>query len=432
MVPRYDQPEMSSIWEDKQKFTYFLDVELALLKAHEGGLVPAGASDKIKSTVTVNPERIKEIEKETRHDVIAFCSSITEQIDENYKKFFHFGVTSSDIIDTTMNLQIKASMDLIIPQLEELLDNLKEKANATKSLLAIGRSHGRFAEPLSFAAKFLTAYTEFERRLIDYKSYYITELTGQLSGAVGNFATTTPEVEEAAIKSLGLKVEPISTQVIPRDRVAKLINIHALIGSSIERFCTEIRLLHHSDIDELHEGFKKGQKGSSTMPHKKNPIATENLTGVARILRSHSLVAMENVNLWHERDISHSSAERMILPDSFGMLYYGLKRLNSTVKNLALHEDIIKQKVEDNFTYLSSYVLHKLIEQYDVTREEIYAIVQTASFEATDKESFFNQIVSLCEGKGWNKPDIPKLDDKAVEEIYLKHFETIYNRVIKD
>ncbi|MGK0367917.1 MAG: adenylosuccinate lyase [Thermoproteota archaeon] len=430
MIPRYEQKEISLLWEDLSKFTYFLEVELALIEALEGTTVPKGTAAHIRSKAKVRPERIKEIEAITRHDVIAFCTSITEQVDEEYQRFFHYGVTSSDIIDTAMNLQIKASMDAIIKQSELLLTALKTKAQETKELITLGRSHGMYAEPMSFSAKFLTAYAEFKRRHEDYLDFYNKELTGQLSGAVGNYAVTTPAVEKVAIESLGLKVEPISTQVIPRDRIAKLMNIHALYGSAIERFCTEIRLLHHSDINELHEGFAKGQKGSSTMPHKKNPIATENLTGIARLLRSHALVALENTNLWHERDISHSSAERFILPDSFGCLHYGLKRLTNTINNLALHNEIIEGKVQNNFTYLSSYVLHELIAQCNTTRENLYAIVQKASFEASDELDFFSKIKEFCKNESLGDITLPNIKENGVRTIYLKHFDTIYNRTL--
>lgn len=429
MISRYDHPEISSIWEDSAKFNYFLEVELALLESIEGDIAPKGICDHIRSKASINPARISEIEKTTKHDVIAFCSSITEQIDEKYKKYFHYGVTSSDIIDTALTLQIKASMQEVIGQFDKLLSALKAKAIEFKELMCLGRSHGMYAEPMSFGQKFLLAYSEFSRRLEDYKSFYENELTGQLSGAVGNYAVITPKIEKKALDKLNLKVENVSTQIIPRDRIAKLISIHGLIGCAIERLCTEIRLLHHSDINELHEGFSKGQKGSSTMPHKKNPIATENLSGIARLLKSHVMVAMENTNLWHERDISHSSAERFILPDSFGCLYYALKRLTSTIENIQVHQDIVENKVKENFTYLSSYMLHELIKMNDTSREELYAIVQQASFEAKNDIDFFEKINSICANNNLKAP-IFKNDGEQVRNIYMKNVNTIYERTL--
>lgn len=430
MISRYDHPEISSIWEEQSKFSFFLDVELALLEAMEGDIVPSGTAKHIREKAQIKPERIKEIEAVTRHDVIAFCTSITEQVDEEYKKYFHFGVTSSDVIDTAMTLQLRSSMKLVKEQLEQLISTLKDQAINHKDLLCLGRSHGMYAEPMSFGQKFLLAYSEFKRRLEDYNHFLETELTGQLSGAVGNYAVITPEIEQRALSSLGLKVEPVSTQVIPRDRVAKLLNLHGLIGCAIERISTEIRLLHHSDIGELHEGFAKGQKGSSTMPHKKNPISTENLTGIARLLKSYAVVGMDNTNLWHERDISHSSAERFVLPDSFGCLYYALKRLNNTVKSLAVHSEVIEGKVKSNFTYLSSYVLHELIKVNETTREELYAIVQEAAFDAKDPQEFFNKVITLSSDKNLKAPDFSHLGSDAVRGIYMKNVDAIYERTL--
>jgi adenylosuccinate lyase len=430
MISRYEHPEISSIWGDKSKFGFFLDVELALLEAMEGDFVPTGTSKHIREKAQIKTDRIEEIEQTTKHDVIAFCSSITEQVDDEFKKYFHFGVTSSDIIDTALTLQIKSSMTLISNELKGLLQALNDKANEYKDLLCLGRSHGMYAEPMSFGQKFLLAYAEFDRRLADYNHFFETELTGQLSGAVGNYAVITPKIETAAMKILSLRVEPVSTQVIPRDRIAKLMNIHALMGAAIERLCTEIRLLHHSDIGELHEGFSKGQKGSSTMPHKKNPISTENLTGIARLLRSHAMVAMENTNLWHERDISHSSAERFILPDSFGCLYYALKRLNNTVQNLVVHSEHIEQKVRGNFTYLSSYVLHELIKINEKTREELYEVVQTAAFNAKEQDEFFTIIKNLCRDKKLTAPDFSNLGVDAVKTIFLQNSKEVFKRTL--
>lgn len=409
MIPRYEKKEISQIWTEENKFKKFLQVEIELLKALESEkMIPNKTSDAFDH-VTINLSRIHEIEKTTRHDVIAFCSSITEQVDPNVSKYFHYGVTSSDVIDTALSLQVRESLDLILLSFEKLLKTLKEKAEQHTNTLTIGRSHGMYAEPMSFSQKLMGHYYEFERRYQDLKDFYDRELTAQFSGAVGNYTILTKDVEKKAAQALGLKVEDCSTQVIPRDRLAKLISITALYGAALERLCIEIRHLHRSDVGEIHEGFSKGQKGSSTMPHKKNPISGENLSGIARILRSHIHIALENTLLWHERDISHSSAERMYLPDAMGLVLYSLERLESTIENLVVHTDKMEERVKENFTYLSSFYLHKIIDQTDLTREEIYPIVQKASFGAKGAEDFHKMI----------KEAIPSLELKlpTFEEI---------------
>lgn len=431
MISRYDSPEISAIWTDLHKFETYLQVELAVLQALEKDIVPKGVSAAIAKSATINPLRIDEIEKITRHDIIAFCTSITENIAPEIGKYFHFGVTSSDIIDTSLTIQIKESLEAIIPLFEELLTVLKCKALEFKDIVAMGRSHGMYAEPLSFGQKFLGHYAEFQRRFEEYKTFYATELTGQLSGAVGNYTIISPSHEKQALKTLGLKVEPVSTQVIPRDRIAKLITLGALTASAIERLAVEIRHLHRSEVFELHEGFAKGQKGSSTMPHKKNPISAENLTGMARFLRSHVSMALENIVLWHERDISHSSSERMYLPDHFGILFYSLKRLKSTISNLIIHQDVIEKRVEDNFIYLSSFYLHKLIEQTNLNRDELYAITQTAAFEARDAQDFYNSLLSSLAERGLNVV-LPNPNFEEIKKIYLASAHEVFHRTMKN
>jgi adenylosuccinate lyase len=429
MIPRYDSPEVSDIWEDYNKFKTYLDVELALLKALEGKRIPKGIVDTISQKAKINPERIKEIEQVTRHDVIAFCTSITENLPEEISKYFHFGCTSSDIIDTATTLQMKRSISLCLKQLNKLLENLLDKANETKHIIAMGRSHGMSGEPMSFGQKFLSHFAELKRRSRDLQFFYDNELTGQLSGAVGNYTVLTPEIEKEAIESLGLKVETVSTQIIPRDRIAKLVNINALIASALERLALEIRLLHHSDINEVFEGFAKGQKGSSTMPHKKNPVSAENITGISRVIRSHSIIAMENISLWHERDISHSSAERLFLPDNFGLLFYSLRRMSSTIENLVINKETIQNKVFEQFRYISSYVLHKLIEENDNSREEIYAITQKASFESKTKEEFFSIIKNSGKFPKTDFKAFEILDETSLRNTFLAHISQVFSRV---
>ena len=429
MIERYNCPEISDIWNENNKFKTYLEVELALLEALEGRRIPKGVTATIREKSKIDPKRIKEIEKTTKHDVVAFCTSITENLPGEISKFFHFGCTSSDIIDTATTLQIKRSLELIRKQLKKLCEALLDKAEETKHIIAMGRSHGMNAEPMSFGMKFLSSYAEFSRRLQDITQFLEKDITGQLSGAVGNYTVLTPEIEKEALKKLGLKVEPVSTQVIPRDRILKMTSINAQIASAIERVAIEIRHLHHSDIGEVYEGFDKGQKGSSTMPHKKNPISSENLTGMARIIRSHLSIAHENNSLWHERDISHSSAERIFLPDNLGLTFYSLRRLTSTIDNLIINPDVIQRKVQKDFTYISSYTLHRLIEENPYSREEIYKVIQEVSFKAKDINEFRELLSKEEVTKETDLNFIREFDETNLRNIYLNHVDTVFTRV---
>lgn len=431
MIPRYDKTEISQIWELESKYQNFLKVELASLKAMEGKLVPEGISEVFKEA-KINVDRIEEIEQTTKHDVIAFCTSITEQFPAEKSKFFHFGVTSSDVIDSATTLQIKDSLELIIPSLERTCEILKRRAEETKDWICMGRSHGMNAEPMSFGQKWLSFHSEFSRRLSDLREYFSSQLTIQLSGAVGNYTIIDPIIEKQAAESLGLHPEPVSTQVIPRDRMAKLVSLNALIAVAIERIAVEIRHLHHSDIGELHEGFSKGQKGSSIMPHKKNPISGENLTGLARVLKSHVSIALDNNALWHERDISHSSAERLYLPDNFGLLYYSLERLNSTIENLVFHKEAIESKTKSNVSFLSSYYLHYLIQNTDKTREELYKVIQSAAFAQRPEEGakdFHQKIITAAKESGIDETVLNNIEVATPKSIFLKHVDKVFERI---
>lgn len=429
MIERYECDEISDIWKDEQKFHYFLDVELALSKALEDEeIIPKGTTETIKSKSKINIDRINELELSTKHDVIAFCTSITENLPVEVSKFFHFGCTSSDIIDTALSMQIKDSLHLITLQVKNVIKSLDHIALEHKETMSMGRSHGINAEPISFGSKFLSFKAEFKRRLIELESFSKNELTGQLSGAVGGYTVLSPKVEELALAKLELNAEPISTQVIPRDRIMKLISITSMIASAIERVAFEIRHLHHSDIREVSEGFSKGQKGSSTMPHKKNPISGENLSGLARVIRSHLLVAHENNALWHERDISHSSAERMILPDNLGLTFYSLKRLNSTLENLVIHKSHIESKVLGHFNYLSSYILHRLIKETDGSRDDLYKHLQEVFFEAKSIEDLRNALESESFSKSIDWSFLGALDISGLKKIYFNHLDEVFER----
>lgn len=422
MIERYEQKDLSLLWNDTAKFSFYLDVELALIKTLESvGIVPQGVRTNILKAAQINPERIKEIESITQHDVIAFCTSITENLSAEDAKWFHYGCTSSDIIDTALSLQIKASLELILKDYQESLKLLKAKADQYKNLLAIGRSHGMYAEPMSFGQKFLSSYCEFYRRYTELTEFMKTELTGKMSGAVGNYTILNPKIEAQTLKELSLNVEPVSSQVIPRDRLAKLTSILALFASALERFEIEIRHLHRSDVGEVYEGFAAGQKGSSTMPHKKNPIAAENLSGIARLLRSYLSVAHENTLLWHERDISHSSAERLYLPDMLGLTLYSLRRLNRQLERLVINEAVVTTRAREAFQSLSSFYLHKILPHFKGTREELYAKIQKVSFEAKNLTEFvegMNQVHQL--------PELLHLED-----VFLAHINEVFERVEK-
>lgn len=425
MIHRYDVKDISSLWSDESRFQYYLKVELAHLETlEESGLVPKGTATKMKSA-KIDPKRIEEIEKVTNHDVIAFCTSVTEQFSPEEGRFFHFGITSSDVIDTAHALLLKDTMAVVEKDMKELAVALQKKTEETSDLLCIGRSHGISAEAMIFGQKFLSFEAELKRRITDW-NHCMGELSGQLSGAVGNYTVVTPEQEAATLQRLGLKVEPVSSQVISRDHYALTIQVGALTGALLERMATEFRLLQHSDIDEVREGFSKGQKGSSTMPHKKNPISSENITGMARLLRSHVIPALENCVLWHERDISHSSVERMLLPDHFGLLSYALRRMKNVVENLVIDRERIEAKVSGNEKIYSSYVLHHLIRMNpEKKREELYELVQTAFFNSKTKDELRQNLEKLPvkhEASKW-------IDFENLRKHYREEFRKIRNRV---
>lgn len=426
MIARYDVKEISELWNDHKRFETFLKVEMALLRALEKQKkIPQGVAEAF-SNVKISPSRILEIEEVTRHDVIAFCTSITEQVDDKFGRYFHFGVTSSDILDTALSLQIKETLSVLTKDLKSLLSALDEQIEKSKDLLTIGRSHGMFAEPMIFAQKFLSFQQEFKRRLDDYENMMKSELTGQLSGAVGNYTILDSETEALALNELGLKTETVSTQVIPRDHVAKIVSNGALLAASLERMAVEFRLLHHSDVSEVHEGFRKGQKGSSTMPHKKNPISSENISGLSRLIRSHVEVALQNNVLWHERDISHSSNERLYLPDHFGLISYALRRMTGTVRDLELHREKIENKALENFTAFSSYLLHEMILSNSASREELYAFVQEASFTNKTVTEFCEWIETQGKIRNYKTPIL--MNSSQLKKHYQHRFEAVLKR----
>ena len=340
MIDRYSRKELRDIWEDKNKYKIWLSIELAAAEAMEKlNIIPKGVVRKVRSKAKINVARILKIEETVKHDVIAFLTSITERVG-NEARFLHKGMTSSDVLDTCFNLQLKQSGEILLSDIKDLLVSIKKQAIKHKKTLCIGRSHGIHAEPITFGLKMLTFYEEFLRNKKRLEASINEISTCAISGAVGTFANVDPRVEAYVAKKLKLKVEPVSTQIIPRDRHAQFFSTLGIIASSIERMATEIRHLQRTEVLEVEEFFGKKQKGSSAMPHKKNPILSENLTGLARMVRSAVVPALENVALWHERDISHSAVERNIGPDSTATLDFALVRLNGVIKNLNIYPKI--------------------------------------------------------------------------------------------
>jgi adenylosuccinate lyase len=429
MIERYQVKEIADIWTDEEKFNQYLNVELALIEALDPEYGTKKAVNKIKSQVKVNPQRILEIEKIVKHDVIAFCSSITEQLTEEESKFFHWGVTSSDIIDTAHSLLIKKSLEIILGDFKKCLTELKKAATEMKLVPCMGRSHGINAEPMSFGVKLLNHYCELRRRFNELQEFQNSDLTAQFSGAVGNYTILSPDQENSAAKKLGLKVEPVSSQIIARDRISKMMGIIANFSVGLERLCIEIRHLHHSNIGEIAEGFGTGQKGSSTMPHKKNPISGENLSGIARMLRTYYQASLDNNLLWHERDISHSSAERIFLPDALGLMSYSLRRLSSTIKNLVYFPEKMLQNIPKSNYFFSSFFLHQLLLKTDMRREDIYKKVQEISFKCIDENldmiTLFKEEFSDV-AKEINL-SVPR--QQLINERYLSSVDQIFDRV---
>ena len=431
MIDRYSRKEIKKIWDDYNKYSIWLDIELAAAEAMEKfNIIPKGIVKKVKSKAKINVKRILQIEEKVKHDVIAFLTSITEKAGKD-AKYLHKGMTSSDVLDTCFNLQLKQSGEILLKDLDELLKSIKRQAIKHKYTLCIGRSHGIHAEPITFGLKMLSFYQEFRRnkkRLINS----IQEIsTCAISGAVGTFANVDPRIEKYVAKKLNLSIEPISTQIIPRDRHAQYFSTLAIIASSVERLAVEIRHLQRTEVLEVEEFFGKKQKGSSAMPHKKNPILSENLTGLARLIRSSVIPALENVVLWHERDISHSSVERNIGPDATIALDFALTRLSDVIKNLNIYsKNMYKNLNLTNGIFFSQRVLLELTTA-GFTREEAYKIVQKNALNAWEKNSsFLSNIIS--DKKITDKISVNKLKNLFDFSYHTKKINIIFNRSLKN
>jgi len=376
MIPRYSRPEMAGIWEPANKFKIWLEIEShACDKQAELGVIPAGAAKAVREKGSFNIDRIDEIERETRHDVIAFLTNLAEYVGPE-ARFVHQGMTSSDVLDTCFAVQLKQASDLLASGIDSLLAALKKRAEEFKLTPCIGRSHGIHAEPTTFGIKLAGFYAEFARNRDRLDVARAEIATCAISGAVGTFAMIDPAVEKYVAEKMGLKIEPISTQVIPRDRHAAFFACLGVIASSVERLATEIRHLQRTEVREAEEYFSPGQKGSSAMPHKRNPVLTENITGLARIVRSHVSPAMENVTLWHERDISHSSVERMIGPDGTITLDFMLARLTGVIEKLVVYPENMKRNLDALGGLVHSQRILLALTQSGMSREDAYEAVQ--------------------------------------------------------
>ena len=376
MIERYSREEIKKIWQDQNRYKIWLEIELAAAQAMEKfKIIPKGVYKKVKSKSKIDVNKILKIEGKVRHDVIAFLSSIMERSGKE-GRFLHKGMTSSDVLDTCFNLQLKQSGEIILKGIEDLLSSIKKQSIKHKFTLCIGRSHGIHAEPTTFGLKLLTFYAEFSRNKKRLQQAIDEISTCAISGAVGTFANIDPRIEKYVAKKLKLRIEPISTQIIPRDRHAYFFSILGIIASSIERFAVEIRNLQRTEVAEVYEFFNKKQMGSSAMPHKKNPVLSENLTGLARLIRATVIPAMENVALWHERDISHSSVERNIGPDATVTLDFAISRMNEIVKSMKVNKYNMKKNLDlTKGLFFSQRVLLHLTEK-GLKREVAYRIVQ--------------------------------------------------------
>ncbi len=428
MIERYTRQKMGAIWTKESKFNRWLDVEIAVVKAWEAvGKIPVGTAEKIEKKAAFEIERIDEIEKTTRHDVVAFLENVKEHL-EDEGDYLHFGITSSDTIDTAMAMTLRDSADIIIDDIKEVLLTIKKRAFEFKDTLMIGRSHGIHGEPISFGFVFALWYEEMKRNLKRMEDAKEVISYGKISGSMGTFANVEPEVEETACKLLGLKNAKISSQIIQRDRYAQYMTTLAVIASSVEKISTQIRHYQRTEVREAEEFFHKGQKGSSSMPHKRNPVLSENLCGLARLVRGNAVVALENVALWHERDISHSSNERIILPDSNIAVDFMLFRLNGVLKNLTVYKENMLKNLNMTRGVIYSQRLMLALVAKGADKIEAYECIQKYAMDSWENEKDFKSLIIK------DRFVSEFLTKKEVEECfdpkyYIRKMNVIFNRV---
>ncbi|MBD5069486.1 MAG: adenylosuccinate lyase [Lactobacillus sp.] len=428
MISRYTRPEMAAIWTDEKKFECWLAVELAADEAWAKlGHIPSEDVEKLKANAKFDVDRIREIEAVTHHDVIAFTRNVSESLGDE-KKWVHYGLTSTDVVDTAYGYQLKQANDIIRKDLKAFTEIVADKAREHKNTVMMGRTHGVHAEPTTFGAKLARWYSEMKRNIERFDHAAKGVEAGKISGAVGTYANIDPFVEEYVCEKLGIRAQEVSSQVLPRDLHAEYMATLALIATSLEEFATEIRGLQKSETREVEEYFAKGQKGSSAMPHKRNPIGSENICGLARVCRGHMVTAYENVPLWHERDISHSSAERIILPDTTILIDYMLNRFGRIVKNLTVFPENMKRNMDRTFGLIySGRVLLKLIDT-GMSREEAYDLVQPYTAKAWDEQTQFRPLLESDETI-MSKLSKEDLDDAFDYHWHLRHIDDIFKKV---
>ncbi|MGE0634543.1 MAG: adenylosuccinate lyase [Pseudobdellovibrionaceae bacterium] len=428
MIDRYTRPEMGILWDLDSKFGKMLEVEIAVAHAQaELGIIPSAAAKAIKSKGRFSVKRILEIEKETKHDVIAFVSNVAENVG-NHGRFVHYGLTSSDVLDTAFGLQIREAGKLLLKTIAGLKKEIGSLAKKHADTICAGRTHGMFAEPTTFGLKLAGFVSEIERNEERIERAITQVAVAKLSGAVGTYSAQSPQVEEKVAKRLNLQIEPVATQVVPRDRHAEVITSLAIFGAALERLAVELRHLQRSEVSEVVEGFSKGQKGSSAMPHKKNPISSENITGLARLLRSYAIAAMEDVALWHERDISHSSVERVIFPDAFIIADYAAHRMAQVISQLQVNKKKMAENMDASQGQLfSSHVLLALVEK-GITREAAYVMVQRASHGLQKGENLKQKLLKDPETKKLLSKK--ELGDIFSGKKHMRSIKQIMNRVV--
>jgi len=428
MIERYTRPQMGRIWSEENKYQTWLQVEFAACEAMAHyNMIPKDAVQRIKERAEFSVERIEKIEQETRHDVIAFLTNIAEHVGPD-ARYIHMGMTSSDVLDTSMAIRLKQAGEIILDGCHKLMDALQKRAQEHKNTLMIGRSHGIHAEPITFGLKLAVWYDEMQRNCKRCENAIQTISAGMISGAVGTYANIPPEIEHFVCEKLGLTPVKASTQVIQRDRYAEFFSTLAIIAATIEKIAIEIRHLQRTEVLEAEEYFAKGQKGSSAMPHKRNPVGSENMSGLARLVRSNAMAAFENVALWHERDISHSSVERVIAPDSTILVDYMLHRITRIINNLMIYPDNMKKNLEKTRGLIfSQQVLLSLVAQ-GVSREDAYRMVQKPAMRAWKEEKPFIEMI-------FEEGDVEQyLSKDNINEIFdvnyhLKYVDTIFNSV---
>ncbi len=428
MIERYTRPEMGRLWSNQNKFQKWLEVEIAVCEAWaELGEIPLESLKTIKDKADFDLKRIEEIEAIVKHDVIAFLQSVAEKVGPD-SRYIHKGLTSSDVVDTALSLLMRDAADIIIDDIKNLLSLLKEKAYQYKNTPCIGRTHGVHAEPMSFGLKFCVWYSDMKRNLLRMEAAKETISIGKISGAVGTFSNIPPEIEERVCQKLGLKPEPVATQIVQRDRHAEYLSALAIIAASIEKIAVEIRHLQRTEVLEVEEPFTEGQKGSSAMPHKRNPVGCENLSGLARVVKANLMAGLDNIALWHERDISHSSVERVIIPDSTILIDYMLARLIGIIKDLQVYPERMIENISKSYgLYNSQRILLMLVEK-GLTREDAYKYVQRNAMESWRQKKDFKTLLM-------NDKDVIRYLsreelEKAFEfDYYLRNIDYIYSRV---